>query len=184
MITLPSSSSSSSSSSLSAPNGFAVDLPPKPDPVAEAKLLSFVAPLPNPPLPKPLPNPEPPRDANPEAPVLANGEAAEDDVRLKPVTAGFSVDVVVVVDLPKTDDVGVEPPKAPKGDCSELANDARPEAANAEEDVVCDLASSLSDDLEPSDAKGETAEVFRKLFGKDDYSNRSVNMVEFNVKST
>lgn len=169
MITLLSSSSSSSSSSPSAPNGFAVVLPPKPDPVAEAKLLSFVAPLPNPPLPNPLPNPEPPRDANPEAPVLANGEAVEEGVRLKPVPAGFSVDVVVVVDLPKTDDVGVEPLKAPKGDCSELANDARPDAANADEDVVCVLASSLSDDLEPNDAKGETAEVFKKLFGKDDY---------------
>lgn len=169
MITLPSSSSSSSSSSPSAPNGFAVVLPPKPDPVAEAKLLSFVAPLPKPLLPNPLPNPEPPRDAKPEAPVLANGEAVEEEVRLKPLPAGFSVDVVVVVDLPKTDDVGVEPPKAPKGDCSELANDARPDAANADEDVVCILASSLSDDLEPNDAKGETAEVFKKLFGKDDY---------------
>jgi hypothetical protein len=99
---------------------------------------------------------------------LANGEIVE-DVRLKPVPAGFSVDVVVVVDFPKIDDVGVEPPKAPKGDCSELANDARPDAANADEDVVCVLALSLSDDLEPNDAKGETAEVLKKLFGKDDY---------------
>lgn len=100
---------------------------------------------------------------------MANGEALEEEVKLKPVPAGFSADDVVVVDLPKTDDVGVDPPKAPKGDCSELANDARPEAANADEDVLCGLVWSLSDDLEPNDAKGETAEVFRKLFGKDGY---------------
>lgn len=170
MITLPSSSSSSSSSSPSAPNGFAVDLPPKPDPVAEAKLLSFVAPLPNPPLPKPLPNPAPPKDANPEAPVLEKGEAVEEEVRLKPVLAGFSVDVAVAADLPNIDDVGVDPPKAPNGDCSDVANDARPDAANADEDVVCFFESSLSDDLEPNDANGETAEVFKKLFGKDGYN--------------
>lgn len=101
--------------------------------------------------------------------MLANGEAVEAEVKPKPVPAGFSAGGVVVVDLPKTDDVGVEPPKAPKGDCSAPANDARPDAANADEDVVCDLASSLSDDLEPNEAKGETAEVFKKLFGKDDY---------------
>ena len=36
-------------------------------------------------------------------------------------------------------------------------------------DVVFVLASSVSDDLEPNDANGEKAEVFKKLFGKDDY---------------
>ena len=85
---------------------------------------------------------------------------------LNPLPAGFSP--VVVAGLLKTDDVLVEFPNAPKGDCSSPANEARPDAANAEEDVFLGLAVSLSVDLEPIDANGETADAFKKAFGKDD----------------
>lgn len=146
------------------PNGFAVELP-NPEPVAEAKLLNFPPVLPPnpPPLPKPPPNPEP-KAANPEAPVFPNGEALL--VALNPLPADFSSDVAV--GLLKTEGVVAGFPNVPKGDCSCPAKEARPDAANAEEDVVFVFGASASDDLGPSDANGETLDVFRKALGRDD----------------
>jgi hypothetical protein len=134
---------------------------PKAGPLVEAKLLSLpVLPAPKPP-PKPLPRPEP-RLANPEAAVLANGDAPA--AAANPLAAGFS-DGVESAALKME---GVLLPNVPKGDCSDLANDASPDAANEDEDVTFFVASSPSVDWAPSEAKGETADVLRNDLGRDD----------------
>lgn len=152
-----------------APNGLALELP-RPGPLAEAKLLSLPVPaLPKPaPPPKPLPRPEDPRVANPEAAVLANGDAPAN-----PLTAGFSVDAesaVAVAAALKTEGVFDELPNVPNGDCSDFANDANPDAANEDGDVTLFFGCSpWVDWAPPNDANGETAEVFRNDFGRDGY---------------
>lgn len=122
-----------------------LELPRIPAPPGAAKLVRppFKPAAPNPPLnPE---NPEP-KDAKPE--VLA--------APANPVAAGL-VASVVVADL-KTD--VLEPPMAPKGDCSELAKAARLEAANADEDVATGFEVSSLGFEAPSEPKGETADVF------------------------
>lgn len=99
--------------------------------------------------------------------MLENGDLLDEEMESVPEADVFSV---VVAGFAKEDRVGVELLKALKGDCSDPANEANFDAPNAEDEAGCSLVSLLSDVLEPpNEAKGETAEVFIKLFGKEDY---------------
>jgi hypothetical protein len=166
--------SSSSDPSPDAPKGFTceellrtLEVPGEaklvnPDPIVPAD----AKPLPKPPLP-PIPEP---RLANPvEVPVFAKGDGPEEAA--KPAEAGFSPDVAEAV--LKTDGALAVLPRAPKGDWSDPAKEARPDEANADDEVVRgDLKdrSLSSGDLEPaSDTNGETADVFMNALGKDDW---------------
>lgn len=159
-----SASSSSSFSSSSAPNGLAwLVLFNELGPPGEAKLVRppvLVVADPNPP-PNPA-NPEP-AAANPEGAVVANGEGPA--AAANPVL-GFSGSVVG--DFLKTD--VVELPMEPKGDCSEPAKAAMLDDAKAELEVTLDFfeaSSSLAAGLaDPSEPKGETAEVFVNALGR------------------
>jgi hypothetical protein len=147
----PSSSlSSSSSEPASAPNGFELVLPRVLGAVAEAKL---VRPPPEPAAPKPPLNPEKPE------PNAAN-----------PVAAGFAVSAGVdSVDDLKIE--GVEAPKDPKGDCSELANAAKLDEAKAEVDVAGFSSSAgFEVDVEPPiEPNGDTEDVFANALGRGAY---------------
>lgn len=103
--------------------------------------------------------------------MFAKGEGPE--AAANPVEAGCSDDSLEA-DL-KTDGALAELPRAPKGDCSEPAKDAKPDEANADDEVTwVDLAafsvleSPEAGDCEAArDAKGETADVFKNALGRE-----------------
>jgi hypothetical protein len=167
----PSSSlSSSSSESASAPNGFELVLPRALGAVAEAKL---VKPPLEPAPPKPPLNPENPEPnaAKPEGLVAAE----------KPVAAGF----VVSAGVDSAEDLkieGVEAPKDPKGDCSELANAARLDEAKAEDDVA-GFSSSAGFEVDvkpPTEPNGDTEDVFANALGRGTYHEVSFSLAKRN----
>lgn len=100
--------------------------------------------------------------------MLANGDAPA--AAANPLAAGFSDDDESAA--LKTEGVLAELPNEPNGDCSDFANDANPDAANEDGDVTFFFASSPSV-WAPNEANGETADVLRNDFGRDDYSNQS-----------
>lgn len=136
-------------------------------PLCEAKLVKGFPVVPDPkPLPRALP-PEAPSVANPEGPG-ANGEAPL-PAAANPEVAGFSA-VLVVAELADLKTDVDELPSAPNGDCSEPANEAMLDAANADEDVCAGwVDDSLPVDAEPArEANGDTEDVFKKELDRVD----------------
>lgn len=140
-----SSSSSFSSSSSGAPKADVLEPLRTLGALGEAKLVSPPAGLA---AAKPPLNPEKP-DPSAAKPDVPAAEA-------NPVAAGWG-ESVDAGDL-KTE--GVELPREPKGDCSELANAARLDAAKADDDVAAAGFASSSLAFAPIAPNGETDDVF------------------------
>lgn len=114
-----------------------------PGPLGAAKDLRLRAPTAPKPLPKPAADLEPPRVPNPDAFDAANGDGP---VAAKPLDddgwiefpAGCALgDLATAAKLPKglKPEVAAELPSVPNGEVVDLARAAKPEAANADEDV-------------------------------------------------
>jgi hypothetical protein len=85
-----------------------------------------------------------------------------------PVAAGLSEPAGTdSVDDLKTD--GVDAPREPKGDCSEPANAAKLEEANAAGDVAGFASSACLEDEAAIDPNGDTDDVFANGLGRGAY---------------